>query len=58
MPAEYKMAAEQMAECLLNGIGVIARDRDRPPASQRYELDGWITHASLLVNKWFKPKAK
>lgn len=52
-PAEYKLAAEQLAKCLWNGIGVINRAKNAALQSgPTYELDGWLAHASALVNKW------
>ena len=63
-PAEYKFAAEQMCECLLNGIGVCARFKERVavttvrPPMPSYELDGWLKEAGELVNRFHKSTRK
>jgi hypothetical protein len=58
-PAEYKFAAEQMAACLLNGVGVCARFKERvsPARAQHYELDGWMKEARELVNRFYGESA-
>ena len=35
-PAEYRFAAEQMCDCLLNGLGVIARAKERANGRRRH----------------------
>lgn len=50
-----RLAAHELATCLWNGIGVVARFKEIPHdlvPERHYELDGWLAHASELVNKW------
>lgn len=62
-PAEYKIAAEQMVALLHDGYGVIARYREwlRPyeemagrAGNTNYELDGYLSAVSDVVNKWHR----
>ena len=59
-PAEYKFAAEQLAACLLNGIGVYHRFAElmlsSKPRSTYYELSGWLQDASELAGRYYESR--